>query len=256
MITLPEGWHNDAAKLAICVAIIVLALWAWSAIKTAIEKTESDGMIAITLCKNILRVLIFGWAIYVVSNAFFGVNLAGVLEGMGIIGIAASLGAQQTISNVICGVIISLSPKLNVGDWVSIGGQDEVRLIDIDWHSTIVEDEFGLQQVIPNSVVASNALDMRPNYRTLVFPFELKHQVENITAFIDDCNHWLFAALRDIGADYEGMRPVLLLKSVSFRSIEVEALLYTNRQVSAYDIECYIYPLFLDYLRQREVLVE
>jgi len=139
---------------------------------------------------------------------------------------------------------------------ISIGGQNEVRLVDIDWHSTIVEDEYGLQQVIPNSIMASNSLDMRPNYRTLVFPFELKHQVDNITAFIDDCNQWLFAALRDIGADYEDMRPLLLLKSVNFKSIEVEALHYTNRQVSAYDIERYIYPMFLDHLRQREVLVQ
>ena len=51
---------------------------------------------------------------------FFGVNLAGTLLSLGIVGIAVSFAAKDIISNLFSGIILILGKSIKVGDTIEI----------------------------------------------------------------------------------------------------------------------------------------
>ena len=51
----------------------------------------------------------------------FGINVAGLLAGAGIVGLAVGFGAQSLVKDVITGFFIVFEDQFAVGDQVQIG---------------------------------------------------------------------------------------------------------------------------------------
>lgn len=86
-----------------------------------------------------------------------GLNLGGVIAGLGILGLAVGFAAQDTFANVIAGFLILWDRSLRVGDWVRIGDA-EGRVRRITLRTTRVETRDAGILVIPNKEVTGTRL--------------------------------------------------------------------------------------------------
>jgi small conductance mechanosensitive channel len=120
----------------------------------------------------------------------FGVNIAGMLAGLGIVGIAVGFGAQTLIRDLLAGMFILLEDQYRVGDVVNVagiaGGVEEVGL-----RRTILRDLDGIVHSIPNSEikVASNFTRgySRVNLNiSVAYGENLDHVIEVINAVCDE----------------------------------------------------------------------
>tara|TARA_B100000315_G_scaffold47795_1_gene42540 strand:- start:1821 stop:2666 length:846 start_codon:yes stop_codon:yes gene_type:complete len=114
------------------------------------EKADFDRGIE-TFIENIVKVGL--WIILIVvllSN--LGINVAGLIAGLGIAGLVIGFALQDTLSNLASGVFILFHKPFKVGDWVNIGGVvGGVERIGIA--ACILKSPDNIKITIPNSKI-------------------------------------------------------------------------------------------------------
>ena len=80
-----------------------------------------------------------------------------MIAALGVGGIAVSLGFQNTLSNLIAGLQISLMHIVKPGDIINVGTDTGV-VKDVNWWNTTIIDEDGNTILIPNSKLVTSSL--------------------------------------------------------------------------------------------------
>jgi small conductance mechanosensitive channel len=89
--------------------------------------------------------------------ASLGLNVGGVIAGLGILGLAVGFAAQDTLANLIAGFVILWDRPLRVGDWISVGtATGRVRRITLRTTRIETRDEGIL--VIPNKEITGQSI--------------------------------------------------------------------------------------------------
>lgn len=104
----------------------------------------------LTQCYKILT-LILGVLIILQE---FGIPVAGLVTGVGLVGLTVSLGAQETASSLFAGLILILEKPFSLGDWITVGGV-EGSVEDISFRSTKIRTIENTLVTLPNSSVSS-----------------------------------------------------------------------------------------------------
>ena len=86
---------------------------------------------------------------------FFGINLAGTLLSLGIVGIAVSFAAKDIISNLFSGIVLILGKSIKVGDTIEVNGE-KGYVERISLRSTVVVDDLGVKNHVPNSTLTND----------------------------------------------------------------------------------------------------
>ena len=256
---LQDNWHLVAIKVVTGVAIILIAILIWELLQKPLNKLGDrlgGRKASLTIFKNILRAIIWIWAACTIADLCFGIDMAGVIGALGIAGIAVSLGAQQTISNVIGGIIISLSTIIKVDDWVVIQSLKEGRVVDTNWRSTMLEDEDGLVYVVPNSVMVSNVVTKGLPFYTIVIPFALKPTTPGVGELLRECEQVILDAQIASGTSFEEMRPKAHVEGTSMGAIECEVKLYVDRELDSRSVKRLVLSSLIDYLQDKDALAE
>ena len=103
--------------------------------------------------ENLFRVLVGVFAGIAMLDTL-GVPVSGLLTGAGVAGIAVSLAAQSTLSNLIAGVALVLEHPFGIGDYIVLGDL-EGTVEDISFRSTKFRTLDNIMVSIENSKVAS-----------------------------------------------------------------------------------------------------
>lgn len=119
-------------------------------------QTDLDDALIPILRKLSKVVLIFIAAIIVLDK--FGYNVASLVAGLGIGGLAVALAAQETLSNVFGGVTILTDKPFSLGDRVRVAG-NEGFVKEIGMRSTKITTLDGSELVIPNSTIAKDIIE-------------------------------------------------------------------------------------------------
>ncbi|MBX2987245.1 MAG: mechanosensitive ion channel family protein [Bdellovibrionaceae bacterium] len=88
----------------------------------------------------------------------FGVNVASILAGLGLGGLALALAAKDTAANVFGSVTILLDNPFKVGDWIKVG-ETEGNVEEIGFRSTRIRTFYNSLITVPNSVIANEKID-------------------------------------------------------------------------------------------------
>ncbi|XOA42833.1 MAG: mechanosensitive ion channel family protein [Candidatus Nealsonbacteria bacterium] len=81
-----------------------------------------------------------------------GINIAPILAGVGVVGLAVGMAARGIISDFISGLFIILENQYHTGDKIKIAGlEGEVK--EITLRRTIIKDKEGVSHSIPNSKI-------------------------------------------------------------------------------------------------------
>jgi small conductance mechanosensitive channel len=109
------------------------------------------------LVDNILYygVMIFG---LVMAAAQLGINVGAALAGLGVIGLALAFAAQDSVANVISGIIIFWDKPFEVGDWIKVEEQFG-RVNNITLRSTRIRTPRNTYVVIPNKSIIDAVLE-------------------------------------------------------------------------------------------------
>lgn len=134
------GWLQSDAGQALRTAVIAAALALaiayaiWTVVSrmiaSAIDETDNLGrpvrssrsQTLLAIGRNVAFVLIWVTA-SMVALSELGVNLAPLLAGAGVIGLAVGFGSQQLVQDIITGFFILLEDTIAVGDIADLGGK-------------------------------------------------------------------------------------------------------------------------------------
>jgi small-conductance mechanosensitive channel len=109
------------------------------------------------------RVLITTGQIFTIVAALFiilselGIDIAPILAGAGVVGIAIGFGAQSLVKDIISGFLIVMENQYRIGDVVTIAGIGGL-VEEMNLRRTVLRDLDGIVHVVPNGEirVASN----------------------------------------------------------------------------------------------------
>ena len=254
-----DFWWDILIKVISCVAIIVMAYVLYRLIMLPVKKflvNDEKSRRGGTIFKNIVRVGVSVWAIACILDIAFNIDMAGILGALGIVGVAVSLGAQQTIANLIGGIIISLSETLATGDWVVIGGVKEAQIVDVGWRLTKLVDEDGIEYLVPNSKMVSETVARKLPFYTIVVPFTLKTTVPDVEGLLVECEQVLLDRQTECGIDYEEKRPKANVSGANLGAIQAEVKLFVNRDIDTRSAERALLPALVNLLQERDAFAE
>ena len=139
--------------IVVCiVAHVVVASWVEYQLNTDIGKTPTPReKTLLGLFKNAFTsaLVLFG---VMLALAQIGVNIAPLLAGAGVIGLAIGFGAQKLVQDVITGIFIQFENVMNEGDVVALG--DKTGTVEkLTIRSVTIRDLTGTVHLIPFSSV-------------------------------------------------------------------------------------------------------
>lgn len=104
-----------------------------------------------SLIRNVATAVITGVAILMILNEL-EINIAPVLAGAGIVGLAVGFGAQTLVRDIISGFFLILEDQVRVGDVAAINGQG--GLVEaINLRTIVLRDAEGTVHVFPNGAI-------------------------------------------------------------------------------------------------------
>jgi len=105
---------------------------------------------------HLVKWSVMGFGVVIACNQI-GVQIAALLTGVSIIGLAIGFAAQETLANFIAGVVIFWDKPFRVGDWVEIDGVFG-QVQRVTFRSTRILDLDGDAIVFPNTYMLSHKL--------------------------------------------------------------------------------------------------
>lgn len=244
----------------IAIAVVIgIAFAAYKILMIPVRRLTKKGAerkVGGSIFQNLVRVLVWGWAICGILDIAFNIDMAGILGALGVVGIAVSLGAQQTIANVIGGMIVSLSQMVGPGDWVTIDGHKEACVIDTNWRRTTLQDEDGVLFAVPNSYMVSNVVEKGNPYYMVAVPFAIKATTPDVEGLLAECEQALLDRQVAGGYDYEQKRPKAHINGSGLGTIEAEVKLYVNRAFDTRTVKRAVLPALIDLLQERGAIAE
>lgn len=104
------------------------------------------------LLENILAYVVYFIA-FIMILAKLGIEIAPLLAGAGIAGLAIGFGAQNLVRDIITGFFIIFEDQFSVGDYVRIG-QFEGTVEEIGLRTTKIKGPSGEINIVPNGVIS------------------------------------------------------------------------------------------------------
>jgi small-conductance mechanosensitive channel len=91
-------------------------------------------------------------AIVLAQFTSLGRLAAGIFASTAVLGLIIGFAAQNTISNIIAGILIAITQPIRIGDRVEFEGR-EGRVADITLSYTFIDPGDGSRVVIPNQML-------------------------------------------------------------------------------------------------------
>ena len=157
---LPLAWHQFLVRIA---DSCLTALAIWLLFKTAMvvgvliirrggPGHSPAGVSAVSLLVSMIRFAILFIGAFIILS-YWVTNVAGLVTGLGIGGLALTLAAQDTIGNFIGSLVILFDQPFKLGDWIACAeAQGEVEAIGI--RSSRLRASSGALVSLPNKILA------------------------------------------------------------------------------------------------------
>jgi small conductance mechanosensitive channel len=184
-ILFSDAGRDVLSRLADIAIVVVLSLIVWevaSGLITAhLNRRDPSGLAIIRsarvrtllpLIRNALMILISVMATLIILSEI-GVDIAPLLAGAGVVGLAIGFGAQSLVKDVITGAFFMIEGTINIGDVVTLGDKTgtvegmtvrSIRLRDLD--GSVHTLNFGAVTTVTNMTrdFSYHILDLKISY--------------------------------------------------------------------------------------------
>jgi len=187
LLTSPAGRQVLSSAISITL-VLVVALVLWETLSSAIERylsaTDSEGnqlqrsgraRTLLPLARNVVMgVLVIAVTLIVLSE--LGVNIAPLLAGAGVLGIAIGFGSQKLVQDIITGAFILFEDTIAVGDVVKIGEHSGV-VEAISIRAIRLRDVQGSVHTIPFGAVTT-AINLTKGFNYALFDIGVSYNAD------------------------------------------------------------------------------
>lgn len=147
-------WVDRAVVVVAVVSVTTFfARLAGKLIRAYLAK-ESVNAPSGTIFVNLARLVVWAVGFTFVLGAL-GVQVGPLVASLGVIGIAVSLGLQDTLANFFAGLQITLSRQIQPGQYIRLATMQEGLVTDVTWRNTTVLGPGNDLLIIPNTVIAT-----------------------------------------------------------------------------------------------------
>jgi small-conductance mechanosensitive channel len=147
----------DAVHAALKVAWWLFAAWFLVGFLRAfviVEHRPREGK----LLQDLLAGLIYLVAVFAIIAYVFDLPIQGLLATSGVVAIILGLALQSTLGDVFSGVVLNFSRPYRPGDWISLEGGTDGRVIEMNWRATHVLTGRRDLAIVPNSTIAKSKI--------------------------------------------------------------------------------------------------
>tara|TARA_Y100000389_G_C17469470_1_gene528983 strand:- start:7041 stop:8120 length:1080 start_codon:yes stop_codon:yes gene_type:complete len=123
--------------------------------KTSNQKIVQTGMLS--LLHNAIKIVIAALAIYFFFLAW-NINVTAWLASAGIVGLALSFAAKDTLSNLFAGVSIIIDAPYKAGDFIILETGERGLVTDIGLRSTRILTRDDIEITIPNGIIGNSKI--------------------------------------------------------------------------------------------------
>jgi moderate conductance mechanosensitive channel len=139
------------AYLAVFIGKRVIANVFYLSMRTPLNHSERRQKTILKLLQSVLSYIVYFSAILAVLSVL-EINVAGLLAGAGIAGLAIGFGAQSLVKDIISGFFIIFEDQFGVGDHIKLNAA-EGTVVEIGLRTTKVRGSSGEQHTIPNGSI-------------------------------------------------------------------------------------------------------
>jgi small-conductance mechanosensitive channel len=116
----------------------------------------------------VARALVIFVPLYYILSGVWGVDLSNLVTALGIGSLVIALALQDTLSNLVSGLLLLADKPFATGDWIEIEGHTG-KVLDLNWRSVRLQVRGRDVLVIPNSVLSNSSIynytTIDPSYR-------------------------------------------------------------------------------------------
>lgn len=122
------------------------------------ERKEVEKQQIYPLLNDMVRVLVWVMGILAILGIVFQVNVAALVAGMGIGGLAIAFAAKDSLENLLSSILLLVDRPFLIGDWVLVGGV-EGTVEKIGFRSTHIRTFDKSVVAIPNRKLLDSNLE-------------------------------------------------------------------------------------------------
>src|SRR5438477_3010776 len=143
-------------------AILKIVWWLWAAwflvgvVRALIVFQRSPR--EAKLLQDLLAGVIYLAALFAIVSNVLDLPIQGLLATSGVVAIILGLALQSTLGDVFSGIVLSFSRPYRPGDWISIDGGTDGRVIEMNWRATHVLTARRDLAIVPNSTIAKSKI--------------------------------------------------------------------------------------------------
>ena len=175
------------------------------------------------LVRSVYRWTLVAVAVVMAADQI-GINVAAAVAGLGVAGIAVGFAAQDTLANIIAGIVIFLDRPFVVGDWVEVDG-DYGRVSEITLRSTRIRTPRNTWVVIPNKHIVDAVLENHSKHG------EIRIDVSVGIAYkenIDQARRVLLEAVSSLDGVLERPAPDVIVEALGSSSIDLKVRVWIS----------------------------
>ena len=187
------GWMENVAEICRAGFVILMLIAAYRLVDylDAFIVVEGDDVAArkslASVAEAIGRMAVVVIGVFVIAG-LIGLNLNGMIAGLGITGLALALAARDSVANVFGAISIIVDQPFNVGDWIIVDGV-EGEVISIGLRTTVIRSGNDTIITMPNSNITNSPVEnftMR-RFRRIrpIFEFEEESDQSALKKFCD-----------------------------------------------------------------------
>src|SRR5699024_1457345 len=121
------------------------------AVKAAQQRREQRAETLSNVARNLMRAVVWAVALVMILSEV-GVDIAPVIASLGVIGLAAGIGAQTIIKDFVAGIVMLFEDIVAVGDWIDLE-YAEGTVEGINLRATQVRDLNGVLWTVRNGEI-------------------------------------------------------------------------------------------------------
>ena len=179
---------------------------------------------ALPLLNTVVRFLIVALGV-ILALDHIGLNITPLLAGAGVMGLALSLAAKDTLSNLIAGVLLIIDRPFQVGDRIELwmvaaetGTWGDV--IEIGLRATKIRNPDNLVIVVPNNEIMRRDIinyTMSGSHIRLRIPFGIAYESD-----IEQAKQLLLSVAREVGGVKLDPLPVVIVRGMGPSEVKLQ----------------------------------
>jgi small conductance mechanosensitive channel len=196
-----EAGRTALHHLVTVILVLTFTVVVWESISLAIERSVADRDVEgnprlssrtrtlLNIIRHVVLVFLGLMALFVIL-AELGVNIAPLLAGAGVIGLAIGFGSQKLVQDIITGMFVLFSDTMRVGDVVQVSGRSGV-VEAVTLRTVVLRDYGGNVHTIPYSAI-DTVTNLTKDFSYAVFDIGVGYR-ENVDEVMQ--------VLHDLGAE-------------------------------------------------------